>query len=43
MYSGHPVYNGHLAISQGWPLYIGLTVYYIKQDAVEAFTWASLY
>ena len=25
-YSGHPVYNSHLAISQGWPLYTGLTV-----------------
>ena len=26
MYSGHPVYNGHLAISQGWPLCTGWTV-----------------
>ena len=26
MYSGHPVYNDHLAISQGWPLYTCLTV-----------------
>ena len=25
MYSGHPVYNGHLTISQGWPLLTGLT------------------
>ena len=24
VYSGYPVYNGHLAISQGWPLYTGL-------------------
>ena len=25
MYSGHPVYNGHLTISQGRPLHTGLT------------------
>ena len=23
-YRGHPAYNGHLAISQGWPLHTGL-------------------
>ena len=29
--SSHPAYNGHLAISQGWPLYTGLTVsFYVK-------------
>ena len=26
VYSGHPIYYGHLAITQGWPLYTGLTV-----------------
>ena len=26
-FSGHPVYNSLLAISQGWPLYTGLTVF----------------
>ena len=26
VYSGHPVYYGHLAIPQGWPLYTGLPV-----------------
>ena len=26
VYSGHPVYYGQLAISQGWPLYTGLSV-----------------
>ena len=26
VYSGYPVYYGHLSIPQGWPLYTGLTV-----------------
>ena len=30
VYSGHPVYNGHLTISQGWPLYTGLTVFGLR-------------
>ena len=25
--SGHSVYNAHIAISQGWPLYTGLTAF----------------
>ena len=36
VFSGHPVYNGHLAISQGWPLYTaGLTVSSLSKNVVD--------
>ena len=38
-YSGHPVYNGHQAIPQGWPLYTGLTV--CTRDETACFSGSS--
>ena len=40
VYSNHPVFNGHFAISLGWPFYKGLTVLHFRSlTAKWGFCW----